>query len=73
MVVIFLFYRGSRLATRYGAYITSKDHKLVKELESSFEEISGQKPDLSIFTVWRDFNYFVEKNRANLSVVITDV
>lgn len=73
MIVIFLFYRGSRLATGYGANITSKDHKLVKELESSFEEISGQKHDLSIFTVWRDFNYFVEKNGANLSVVIIDV
>jgi len=30
-----------------GAYITSKEHKLVKELENSFEELSGQKPVLS--------------------------
>jgi len=26
----------------YGAYITSKEHKVVKELENSFEELSGQ-------------------------------
>jgi len=54
----------------YGAYITSKDHKLVKELESSFKEISGQKPVLSSFASIGDFNYLGDKNRANLPTVI---
>jgi len=54
----------------YGAYITSKDHKLVKELENSFEEISGQKPVLSSFVSIGDFNYLGDKNRANLPTVI---
>jgi succinyl-diaminopimelate desuccinylase len=54
----------------YGAYITSKDHKLVKEFENSFEEISGQKPVLSSFASIGDFNYLGDKNRANLPTVI---
>ena len=54
----------------YGAYITSKEHKLVKELENSFMEISGQKPVLSSFVSIGDFNYLGDKNRANLPTVI---
>jgi len=54
----------------YGAYITSKDHKLVKELENSFQEISGQKPTLSSFVSVGDFNYLGDKNRTNLPTVI---
>jgi len=54
----------------YGAYITSKEHKLVKEFESSFEEISGQKPVLSSFVSVGDFNYLGDINRANLPTVI---
>jgi len=53
-----------------GAYITSKDHKLVKELKSSFKELSGQKPALSSFASDGDFNYLGDKNRANLPTVI---
>ncbi|MBA7574118.1 hypothetical protein ES708_15920 [subsurface metagenome] len=54
----------------YGVYITFKDHKLVKELENSFQEISGQKPVLSSFVSIGDFNYSGDKNRANLPTVI---
>ena len=54
----------------YGAYIASKDHKLVKEFENSFEEISGQRPVLSSFVSIGDFNYLGDKNRANLPTVI---
>jgi len=54
----------------YGAYITSKEHKLVKELENSFEELSGQKPVLSRFVSVGDFNYLGDKNRINLPTVI---
>jgi len=54
----------------YGAYITSKEHKVVKELENSFEELSGQKPVLSRFVSVGDFNYLGDKNRANLPTVI---
>ena len=54
----------------YGAFITSKDHKLVKRLEDSFEEIFDQKPVLSSFASIGDFNYFGDKNRANLPTVI---
>jgi len=54
----------------YGAYTTSKDHKLVKELENSFQEISGQKPTLSSFVSVGDFNYLGDKNRTNLPTAI---
>jgi len=54
----------------YGAYITSKDHRLVKELENSFEEISGQRPVLSSFVSVGDFNYLGDINRANIPTVM---
>lgn len=54
----------------YGAYITSKEHKLVKELENSFKELSDRKPVLSSFVSVGDFNYLGDKNRANLPTVI---
>lgn len=54
----------------YGAYITSREHKLVKEFENSFAKLSGQKPVLSSFVSIGDFNYLGDKNRANLPTVI---
>ncbi len=54
----------------YGAYITSKEHILVKELENSFRELTGQEPVLSSFLSIGDFNYLGDKNRANLPTVI---
>jgi len=56
--------------TGYGSYITSREHKLVKEFENSFEELSGQKPVLSSFVSIGDFNYLGDKNRANLPTII---
>ncbi|HER24715.1 MAG TPA: M20 family peptidase [Candidatus Atribacteria bacterium] len=57
-------------AKEYGSYITSQEHKLVKEFENSFEELSGQKPVLSSFVSVGDFNYLGDKNRANLPTII---
>ncbi len=54
----------------YGAYITSKNHILVQELENSFNELTGQKPVLSSFLSIGDFNYLGDKNRANLPTAI---
>jgi len=54
----------------YGAYITSKDHRLVIELENSFRKIFGQNPILSSFVSVGDFNYLGDINRANLPTVM---
>ncbi len=54
----------------YGAYITPKDHALVREFENSFRELTGQKPVLSSFMSIGDFNYLGDKNRANLPTII---
>jgi len=54
----------------YGAYITPKDHTLVREFENSFKELTGQKPVLSSFMSIGDFNYLGDKNRANLPTII---
>jgi acetylornithine deacetylase/succinyl-diaminopimelate desuccinylase family protein len=54
----------------YGAYITPKDHIMVKEFENSFQELTGQKPALSSFMSIGDFNYLGDKNRANLPTII---